>query len=81
MVLLGPQISVVNALPLRDLSQSAEAQRTPYSQRESSANTESSVKAATESSLFDFVKQWKAYEKQISARTHRVRRPGGVCRG
>lgn len=58
-------------LPFRDLSQSTEAQRTSYSraallQRECSAYTESSVEAATESSLFDFVNQWKAYGKQIS---------------
>lgn len=59
-------------LPWRDLSQLNEAQRTPYSrtalpQRERWANTELSEEAATESSLFDFVNQWKAYGEQISA--------------
>ncbi len=49
-------------LPLCDLSQSSEAQRTLYSrtallQRERSTNTEPSEEAAAESSLFDFVNQ------------------------
>ena len=70
-----PQSSAVKGLPLplRDLSQSTEAQRAALSQGESSGNTQCSVEAATDS--FYFVK------KAHFCWSNGVRRPGAVCRG